>query len=151
MLINPICITKTQDSAIKFGPENGRCAIIKNPRGKKCRKIKVDGCAITIGKKADWIFESLENDVIIIELKGKHVVHGAEQVIETAKKWKEQDRLKGKVAGLIIGHQCPGATTAMQIRKSKFATQFGGPIHVVNKNDQFEIDHILSFKGPYKS
>ena len=146
-MINQQCITVTTDSKIKCDDRNNRCAIIVNSEKKSYNKIRVDGCAINDGVRADWAVEK-GNAAIIIELKGKNVEHAADQVFRTAQFWTNEFSRSTYIAGLIVANQYPKSSTSIQLRQQKFAKKFRGPLHVVTKNDEFYFDKILSFKGP---
>lgn len=89
--------------------------------------------------------------IVVVELKGRNVEHGADQVMATAHRWKVVEDRCDRIAGLIVGRQVPGATTAIQLKRERFAKRFGGPLHVVNRNCDYKLEHLLSFKGPFKS
>jgi hypothetical protein len=149
-MIDQKCVQDLDVSNILLGPERGRSANICNPERLPHRKIKIDGCVQWEGLVADWAVER-DIGVVIVELKGRNVEHGAKQVIATATKWIDKIGKDFKVAGLIVGRQVPAATTSIQIKKQEFARKFGGPLHVVNANCDYRFEHIHSFKGPFKA
>lgn len=82
-MISPACIEVKTDRKIKC--EDGkRFAIFENKNGRSFNKIRVDGCAVTNGLRADWVME-LGSSAVILELKGRDVEHAAKQIHATAK------------------------------------------------------------------
>lgn len=147
-MIDVACVEVVRVSEIKVD-EKGKSATILNPEREPHNKVKVDGCVITDGPRADWVIER-EDAAVIVELKGRNVEHGADQVFGTATQWKEVERRCQRIAGLIVGRQTPGASTAMQVKKKRFAARFKGPLHVVSANSAYKLESILSFKGPFR-
>lgn len=148
-MIDAVCIELISVSEIKV-EEKGKSAAILNPERVEYSRVKVDGCVETDGPRADWVIERC-NAAVIIELKGRNVEHAADQIYATAIKWRDQEGRCQRIAGLIVGRQTPGASTAMQVKKKKFSQRFGGPLHVVGRNSSYVLEHVLSFKGPFKS
>jgi hypothetical protein len=83
-------------------------------------------------------------------LKGRSVEHGADQVLATAELWTSKEHRCDRICGLIVARQYPKAATAIQVRLDRFAKRYAGPLHVVTKNDEFHLENLLSFKGPYR-
>lgn len=147
-MIEDECIESVDVSKIKV-EDCARHAIFINSNREVYLKIRVDGCAITQGIRADWAIE-YGNSAIIIELKGRNVEDAAKQIFATAHHWKVTEQRCQSIAGLIVGRSCPKANTKMQIRKERFAKKFGGPLHLVTHNPELQFEHVLSFRGPYK-
>lgn len=84
------CATQTTNKLITAS-EHNRKLTIKNPSAKAVRKIKVDGCLITdSSKRCDYMFEIIDdlasdkiNNVIYLELKGRHIQEAYEQLAAT--------------------------------------------------------------------
>lgn len=147
-MIKPHCIETLNDSKIKV-EQKGKSAIINNADRRDFNRIEVDGCCTLNEIQADYVIER-QRDVVVIELKGRNVEHAADQVMSTARKWcRDEDRCD-RIAGLIVGRQTPGASTAMQRKKKIFQKEYGGPLHVVKSDGLFDIDCLLSFKGPLR-
>lgn len=149
-MIDQRCVEEVTHSRITLGPEKGRKAVVRNLDKTQHLRIQVDNCVTCAGPRADWVLER-GRDVVIVELKGRNVEHGADQILATAEKWKNQEQRADAIAGLIVGRQVPAASTTVQIKKNQFAKRYGGPLHVVNANCEYELAHLLSFKGPFKA
>ena len=143
------CCECTNVSNIAF-EENGKSAVFRNTARLCHVKTQIDNCLITKGVRADGMLSKPGVGDVIVELKGKDINHAAEQVLKTAEFCTRSKMRCGKLAGLIVGSEFPRTNTVVQKAKEKFARSYGGPLHVVTKNGHFEIDHVLSFKGPFK-
>ena len=86
----------------------------------------------------------------MLELKGRNVEHGCKQILATATTVKRKFS-HCKFAALIVCSQFPRFSTAIQKAKERFAKEFNGPLHVVSRNCEYEVDHLFSFKGPHSS
>ena len=128
-MIDQNCIENVNVSKIKI-EDFSRRAVFVNVNREVYVKIRVDGCAISHGIRADWAIE-LGNSAVIVELKGKNVEEAANQIFATAHHWKITEARCQSIAGLIVGRSCPKANTRMQIKKELFAKKFGGPLHLV--------------------
>jgi len=74
---------KTKRKIIKV-KENASAFEILNDNGRSIIKTKIDGCKITNGIRCDWHFEdALSQQEIFVELKGKNVSHGYNQIEAT--------------------------------------------------------------------
>lgn len=141
------CCQSTKVSKIKVH-EGKRSAIIKNPRNLKFERVKVDKCLAIDGPKVDFVIQR-GSKAVIIELKGKGVEYGAKQVDATCDLWRKTQK-KQSLCGLIVGVMSPRARPTMLVKKDRFARKFGGPLHIVAKNSEYEFEHLFSFKGPFK-
>lgn len=78
------CIELTNNKIIVI-KENKRSLVVNNPEQKSIRKIKFDGCVIANicnQKSCDyglWV----EAKSYFVELKGKHIEHALEQILDT--------------------------------------------------------------------
>ncbi|MCW3640473.1 hypothetical protein [Burkholderia cenocepacia] len=98
---------------------------------------------------ADFVVSKVAVGDIVVELKGKDVAHGIDQVLATAQLYLNNDLLTtGKMAALIVAKSCPSFNSAVRKGKEEFAKRFKGPLHVVTKNDTFVFERVLDFKGP---
>jgi hypothetical protein len=147
-VIEEHCITSTAVANIKV-EENGRSAILMNPQGDQYLRIKVDGCVEMEGIRADWVIER-GREAVVIELKGRGVEHGADQILATAQRWRNEGRFD-RIGGLIVARQYPRASASIQLRQQRFARGFAGPLHVVTRNASYRMEWLLSFKGPFRS
>lgn len=142
------CISLSTHSKIKV-EENRRKATLLNKGRSEYFVIKVDGCSVVNETAADFIVGNDHSGAVIIELKGKDVDHGATQVLATASLWRKVTN-NPKMAALIVCNQYPKVSTTIQKKKQEFAREYKGPLHVVTANYEFELECLLSFKGPHK-
>ena len=148
-MIEPSCIEETDVSKIKV-KDGTKFAVFLNSANTLHLKVRVDGCAVMDGPRADWVVER-GNDAIVVELKGRDVEHAAVQIAATSTLWKNVEGRCGKIAGLIVARQYPKASTVIQLKQRSFVKTFGGPLHVVNHCPEVYFDHVLSFRGPFKA
>lgn len=143
------CKTITTDSRITVF-ERGKAATFINDGRDEMVKTKFDGCVPINGVAADWIVSKQHLGDVIIELKGKNVEHGAKQIHATAQYWRSEGHVCGKIAGLLVCTRYPRASTSIQKSQQAFQKLFSGPLHVVTKNYEYQIENVLSFKGPHR-
>jgi hypothetical protein len=146
-MIDGICIEECSDSYVKF-VDGRRFVTVDNTEREVLAKIRVDGCAIKNGMRADWVVEK-EGRAIIIELKGRDIEHAIKQVFATAEFWKSEKRCQ-YFAALIVGRQFPRASASIQLKQQRFARVYKAPLHIVTHDPTVRFDHVLSFKGPFK-
>jgi len=85
------CIIHTKDSQIKF-EENRRKILFLNPSSLSYKKVTVDGCAIKVGFKCDYLLTSFdEHEERYVELKRTDIMHAIDQLEESIKKIGEYD------------------------------------------------------------
>ncbi|MGO7156464.1 hypothetical protein [Rhizobium leguminosarum] len=147
-MIDAKCLTLVNVPLIKV-EERGRKAVFRNPGNVSHEKIQMDGCVVKNDTAADWVICKPDVGTIIVELKGKHVEHGADQIQATADHLKKIGYSTGKLAGLIVSTGYPKASTGIQKKAQSFSKKHRGPLHVVTKNSQFEFDRVLSAEGPH--
>jgi hypothetical protein len=147
-VIDKRCIEVVRHRKIKV-EENGKSAVVLNPKAEKFIRVQVDGCAQTDGIKADWAIERARA-AVIVELKGGNVQHGADQVLSTARHWTACEKRCDRVAGLIVGRQSPQANATMQLKKQEFTRRYGGPLHVVGQNEEYQWGALFEFRNPLK-
>jgi hypothetical protein len=146
------CDEKLFSSRIKLDDANcKRQAVIVNEEQVEYIRTRYDGCVAKNTVAADWIVWKAGYGQLIVELKGKNVDHATKQVLATAERLATSKLLKGKTSALVVATEYPRFSTGVQKAASRFAKFYGGPLHVVTKNYEFCFDHLLSFKGPFKS
>jgi hypothetical protein len=147
-MIDHECVTETKVSNITVS-EEGKAATIVNKHRVPHRMVQVDGCVIrNRALAADWVIER-DDLAVVVELKGRCVEHGAKQVIATSALWRKEQRCT-RICGLIVARQYPKASTSIQLKQQEYAKKFSGPLHVVTGNYAFEIENLLSFRGPHR-
>jgi hypothetical protein len=147
-VIPAVCTESVNHSKIKC--EDGkRYIVFLNPSHETFLKVRVDGCVVSDGRRADWVLEQ-GRVAIIIELKGRDVEHGADQVYSTTHLWLRAEQRCEKVAGIIVARQYPKASTSIQRKQQAYARAFKAPLHVVNHNPEVNFAKVLLFSGPFK-
>lgn len=136
------CTTQTTNKLI-IASEHNRKLTIKNPSGKAVRKIKVDGCLITdSSKRCDYMFEILDNpvsdkidDVIYLELKGRHIQEAYGQLVATIDRFIVEHR-GAKKGCHIVASRVPKTGPEVQQLKVKMLRE---------KQTQLTISTIQAF------
>lgn len=121
--------------------------IFPNPALKSGLKaIKVDGCVTIDGLRADYVVES-DRDTVIVELKGRCVEHGAQQIEATAAHWTNEINRADRVAGLIVARQYPRSSSKIQLKQQRFAKKFNAPLHIICSNCEIEFEKVFRFSN----
>ncbi|MBB5208362.1 hypothetical protein [Chiayiivirga flava] len=130
--------------------EGARSAIFLNAAREKYVKTKVDGCLLNNVLAADFVVTQSGKGSVIVELKGTDVERAVKQVAATIEFFQkcEAAKQKQKMAGLVVCSRYPRFDTKLQRLSSEFTRKYKVPLHVVSKNDEFEMDRVLSFGGP---
>lgn len=63
--------------------EKGKQVTFLNPDRAAFQRVKVDGCIIKNGARADWIVSQEGHGSVVVELKGRDVEHAIDQVFAT--------------------------------------------------------------------
>jgi hypothetical protein len=141
------CIEALKDTRIKV-KEHSRSAVFLNQKRLEVRKIKLDGCLVRGRTTADWIVSKANCVDVVVELKGRDVEHAVAQVRATLEFW-QNNRKRGKntkLAALIVCTQYPRTDTKVQLAKQRIARDFGAPLHVRTRNEEYEFCLIAEFK-----
>jgi len=140
---------KNRDSEILV-QENGRKATVLNKDRSVFFVIKVDGGVLVQATACDYIISKSKKADLLIELKGIDVKHAVEQISATAALWDSSGVREGAIAGLIVCSRLPNPrfSTNIQRARSSFLARYKGPLHVVDKNNKYEFDKVLSINGP---
>lgn len=141
------CRIASSDTRIKV-EEGRRKAVFLNSKRSTFHRTRVDGCLVKHQISADYVVSCVDVGDVIVELKGKDVVHAVEQVVATANFMRSCSKTRGPIAGLVVCAQYPRIDTTIQRMMSKFKKGFNAPLHVVTKNYEFQIGKVLSFDGP---
>jgi hypothetical protein len=137
------CQESTAVSLVKV-EEGNRKAVFRNSARENIVKTQFDGCVEVEGPRADWVISKAGLGDVVVELKGKDVDHAVKQVDATAKFWRKSNLSNGKIAGLIVCRQYPRASTGVQRAQDNFRSVHNGFLHVVTKNETFELEKIFS-------
>lgn len=142
------CREVLTDSKVKV-EENGKKAVFANASRAVFSRVRVDGCLVNGAVSADFLVAKADVGHVIVELKGKDVVHAYEQILATAKSLKACSQRPVRIAGLIVCTEYPrGIARSAQRLRDQFAREFKGPIHVVASNNEYVIEKVLAFNGP---
>jgi hypothetical protein len=137
------------DSLVKVEEKGKKATFVNHVRAEYAR-VRVDRCLIKGEIAADFVVARDGAGHVIIELKGKDVAHACEQIIATARLLRSCPNQPRRIAGLVVCAEFPkGIARGVQRLRESFAKEFRGPIHVVARNEQYELDKVLAFKGPF--
>jgi len=107
--------------------------------------IKVDGCVVAEGTRADYVIEDGRR-AVVVELKGRDVEKAVKQVFATALQWTTELGRCDEIAGLIVSARYPKTSSKIQIRQNEFRKKYLTPLHVVCQNAEFAFDNVFTFK-----
>jgi hypothetical protein len=130
--------------------EGRRKAVFLNETRDQFLRTKVDGCLVKDQTASDWVVSKLRVGDVIVELKGTDVDHAVRQILITAMYWTLHQTKQGALAALIVCSQYPRVDTKIQRAQRSFARKHKGPLHVVSHNCEVQLEHVLSFNGPFK-
>ena len=152
-MYSPECSQRLAVSKVKVA-ERGKHAIILNPSHKQFIRTQVDGCLIKGNPACDWWIVREDLGSVLIELKGCDVSHALDQIEATFSHLKQKSVLTHRMAALIVCRNPtshPRFTSKLQRAKARLASHFQAPLHVVCGNYEFELDCLLSHKGPFRT
>ncbi|MCP1116925.1 hypothetical protein [Robbsia andropogonis] len=143
------CTEETSVSKIKLDDEGSeRVIVVLNKDRTRHKKIRVDGCLIKQKTAADWILTKPQVGHLVVELKGTDVDHAVLQILATAKVAAARAERDEKLGGLIACARYPRVDTKIQRGKQKFSDQFGGPLRVVTKDEEFSFELLVGAEEP---
>lgn len=123
------------DKIIVF-TENKRTIRFKNPDQLKYIKVHIDGEAIKIGERCDYLLTSgNEREEYFIELKGEDIMKAASQLKTTIQNVGEFTDNRNSY--IICTNVAPALTTKIQYLKKEFNKQFNSKLEV--KSRQLEV------------
>ncbi len=102
--------------------ENRKVFRVNNESSFVINKVEVDGCYISEGRKCDFLFEIIEDEVkevFYVELKGKHIEDAIKQ-LESTLKFCLKHHVNIKRSCYIIASRVPKASTSTQKYKKEF-------------------------------
>ena len=146
-MIDASCLEIINVSNIKV-EEKGRKAVFKNPERIDHSKIRMDGCVVKNQTAADFVVAKTGVGVVIVELKGGHIEHAADQIDATAKHLKTLGFPIKPLAGLIVGTGYPKSSASILKKQDAFYKNHKGPLHVVTKNCEYVFERVLAPDGP---
>ena len=121
--------------------ENKRTFRINNKSLFTINKVEVDGCYILEGRKCDFLFEIIEDDVkevFYIELKGKHIEDAIEQLEATLKVCLKLHKTIPRSC-YIVASRVPKASTSTQKYKKEFKRKNSVLLHIDTRQKEVTI------------
>lgn len=110
-----MCIEETFGSIVSVSDRNQNVvARFRNPKKLRYRKVKVDGCIVTVGRRADWIVSEVGVASVIVEIKGKDIVSACEQLMASLNDSNCIALLESRVGLLIMCTRVPSGDTKAQ-------------------------------------
>ncbi len=104
------CTETTKNPIISImgkGKESGKKIVFHNKARNEVRKIQVDGCVITTGKRCDWLVKDKDDGEFFIELKGTSILNGCEQLGSSIMQLSSDPRKKVKHSFIICSSFSP--------------------------------------------
>jgi hypothetical protein len=103
---------------------NGRSATFLNPDRVAIKKIDLDcWLSSTADAKADYLLCKPGVVDVIIELKGKDIDRGIEQILATFERWKTIPTCAAKIGGLIVFTRSPERSTTLDNLKARLLSR----------------------------
>ena len=137
------CVEEVSHSNVTVGDRG--CKWTANfPNGDKVpfRKVRVDGCIVNDGPRADWIVSKVGVGSAVVELKGKDVQHACEQVFATLDHDDCQEWLEEKRSLLIVCSRVPSFDTSIAKAQTK-ARKKGVRLKAVCRGGDFSIEDLI--------
>ena len=132
------CTEETNNPIIVL-EEKGKKMTFINKERKVIRKIQVDDCAITEGKRCDWLVINDEHYEHFVELKGNDVVYACEQLSVSITRLSANPTKDAKHSFAIPSRVVPSINTTIQILKAQFKKKFNCTLIVKNRQCSFEL------------
>lgn len=136
------CVELSDVSRIKL-EECGRKIVLLNPANEEYRLIRVDGCVIKNGLRADWLVEKKGSGSLIVELKGTDVGHAVQQVEATLSHFSSKYVLTEPVGAIIICQQVPKAATTLQTAVVRIRKKYKAKLKVSSSQHEFKMDALV--------
>ena len=132
------CIENTKNPIIPL-EEKGKKMIFHNKKRKAISKIKVDGCAIKVGIRCDWLVKNDQNYEHFVELKGVDITHACEQLEVSIKALSDNPAKNAKHSFIISSRVNPAINTIIQIKQRQFREKFNCKLIVKNRQHEFDL------------
>ena len=121
--------------------ENRRVFKIYNKSLFTINKVRVDGCYLTNGRKCDYLFEIVDEnvkEVFYVELKGKHIEDAIEQLEATLKHCFKIHKNIPKSC-YIVASRVPKASTSTQKLKKEFKRKNSVMLYIDTKQKEVKV------------
>lgn len=139
MTIPKKCIEITSAKKIVFKEKRSIVYFI-NASEISIKKVIIDNCVITEGKRCDYLLLIINSDIKehFIELKGSDVGHAIKQLLTTIKIVSENAKSLKKAA-YVISTKCPISSTTLQIVQKKVKKEFNTLLFVKKPKSEIKI------------
>jgi hypothetical protein len=134
------CVDRIAHSRVTVS-EKGKTVTFKNPHNLTFEKVRVDGCLVTEGARADWIVTKVGVASAVVELKGRDVAHAIDQLFATVDNQKCKELLERPVKLLVVCAKYPSFDT-MVARAQIRARKLGMSLKVVCRTFDCEIEQL---------
>lgn len=145
--MKPECITERTDVLVVLRDKRGGRSkmIFENEKQELVKVVEVDDCEIKAGKRCDFLLlhpvkkksKNIDNEYFV-ELKGKAVKHGCEQLEASINRLSENAKKKPKHA-FIISSKSPLSSTEIQKIQRRFKKELNTKLIIRNKQYTFKL------------
>jgi hypothetical protein len=132
LVIPPACKTTKRVTRIVLEENRRKATFINNAR-QDVVIIRVDGCAIILGRRCDYLLLSHDQHEHFIELKGTDVIHACTQLEATIKQLSANVQTQPKTSYVVASRVIPFISTTIQAIKKRFRNQFNCNLIVKNR------------------
>lgn len=133
------CMDVTSRKLIKVA-ESGRSFTLLNPGQRKICLVVVDGCAITVGERCDFMYTSDRGKEFFVELKGSDIKKALVQLTKSIDQLTRVEN-KSQRSAAIVSSRVPSEDTGTMNAKAKLIKSFVSRLYI--KNTSLEIDADL--------
>jgi hypothetical protein len=126
------CTQRINYSEIKL-EEYGRIFILLNPERQEVLCVKIDQCLIRDGIRADWCIMVPNQPPVIIELKGRDIIHACRQIEITIETLINHYKFHQRFCAIIVCSQFPKVLTKFQIYQQRFTRRWGGRLRAISR------------------
>jgi hypothetical protein len=134
--INAKCVSTVNRKREVFRENKSKLTLI-NTDESEAQRIIVDGCAITEGKKCDFMY-IINDKEIYIELKGSDITKAFVQLEATINKLSTCAKSKKKIS-FVICTKCPLAASDIMSYRKKFRANFNCDLLVKGSPFEFNV------------
>jgi hypothetical protein len=127
------CGTFVRHQKIALSGKKTTRLYLLNSTEREVEQIEVDGCAITEGKRCDWLIrlnDATSKEEIYVELKGSAVYHAVEQLRASIERL-SADRTRFPKRCFIVFNRNPMIGTDVQKYKAQFRQTFKSGLELV--------------------
>lgn len=127
------CSTFLCHKKIKLAGRRTSTLYLLNPLPRQVERVEVDDCAITEGRRCDWLVrldDAVSREEIYVELKGSDILHAVDQLEATIHKL-SMDCKQFPKRCLVACSRSPLTGTDVQKYKVWFRNKFSAAFQVV--------------------